>query len=258
MANRFGILTLHGMGNQEQDYHAQFISKVEKELGLARNSLPVKSVYYHTQMQTNQEAMWSRMTECHDLDVRRTRKFMLYSFSDAANIQDYSKPESLGSVVTRCVHDKFNQLLEQLGPNGVVVVVAQSLGNQVFSNYVWDIQHERGIFRPGGEDAGTALENLKRVRIWFSTGNNMPLFVSGLSEDSIKSIKKPSDDFEWWNFFDVDDALGWPVKPMGGGYSNALNVTDFEINTGMTLLSHSCYWKDRDFIEPFCDKVRTL
>lgn len=258
MANKFGILTLHGMGNQPKNYHEKFISRVEKELGVAKGSIPVGSVYYHTPMQDNQKAMWERMTKDHDLDVRKTRKFMLFSFSDAANIQDYSTQESLGTVVTKCVHEQFNALLDQLEPNGVVVVVAQSLGNQVFSNYVWDIQHERGIFRPGGEDAGAALEKLKRVRIWFSTGNNMPLFVSGLPEDRIKAIGKPSNDFEWWNFFDVDDALGWPLKPMGGGYSNALNVTDFEINTGMTLLSHKYYWKDRDFIEPLCDKLRTL
>ncbi|WP_425667189.1 hypothetical protein ACPUEJ_21735 [Vibrio tubiashii] len=258
MANKFGILTLHGMGNQEDTYHVKFISRVAKELGVDKESIPVESVYYHTQMQENQEAMWKRMTAGHDLDVRKTRQFMLFSFSDAANIQDYSTPESLGSVVTKCVHDKFNTLLEEIDSDGVVVIVAQSLGNQVFSNYVWDIQNKKGIFRPGGEDAEAAREKLKRVRIWFSTGNNMPLFVSGLHQDSIKSIKKPSDDFEWWNFFDVDDALGWPLKPMEGGYTNALNITDFEINTGMTLLSHKYYWKDRDFIEPLCDKLRTL
>ncbi|MFA0391466.1 hypothetical protein AB4508_20515 [Vibrio splendidus] len=258
MANKFGILTLHGMGKQSINYHEKFISRVEKELGVTKGSIPVGSVYYHTEMQKNQYAMWDRMTKSHDLDVRKIRKLMLFSFSDAANIQDYSTPDSMGSIVSKCVHDELNNLLGRLEPNAVVIVVGQSLGNQVFSNYVWDVQNETGIFSPGREDVITALGNLKRVRIWFSTGNNMPMFVSGLPEGEIKAITKPHDQFEWWNFFDVDDALGWPVSPMGGDYKNKLNVRDFEINTGFTVMSHSKYWKDRDFIEPFCEKVSSL
>ncbi|MDN3611322.1 hypothetical protein ACFFUP_18190 [Vibrio ostreicida] len=255
MANKLGIVTLHGMGNQPTDYYKPLMSRIEQRLGRGRGEMLVKPVYYHQAMQANQESLWQRMSSAHDLDAVRVRQFMLHSFSDAVNIQDYREPDSIGLRVSRCVHEQINAVTKALDDDGVFVVVAQSLGNQVMSNYIWDIQHERGLFAPGGENVEAAMANLSKLRVWFSTGNNMPLFVSGLEQDKIHAIQRPNRDFEWWNFFDVDDALGWPLKPLNEQYHDRLSVRDLEVNTGFTLLSHNHYWKDADVLDPLCDTL---
>jgi len=60
-----------------------------------------------------------------------------------------------------------------------------------------------------------------------------------------------SDTFRWLNFFDADDVLGWPLRPLSVPYAQM--VTDVEVNASSGLfsdllyawnpLSHSHYWK---------------
>ena len=56
------------------------------------------------------------------------------------------------------------------------------------------------------------------------------------------------------NFFDADDVLGYPLKPLSPSYGNAVSE-DIEINVGGLFtswnpISHTEYWTDNDFTEP--------
>ena len=75
------------------------------------------------------------------------------------------------------------------------------------------------------------------------------MFVSGLLD--ILPIVPESDSFKWLNFFDADDVLGWPLRPLSSAYAQM--VTDVEVNASSGFvsdllyawnpLSHSQYWK---------------
>ncbi|NIQ25048.1 MAG: hypothetical protein GTN88_00295, partial [Gammaproteobacteria bacterium] len=66
----------------------------------------------------------------------------------------------------------------------------------------------------------------------------------------------------WLNFFDPDDVLGYPLKPLSPEYRRAVS-RDITINVGgiaasWNPLSHSKYWTDNDFTKPvakFIDKL---
>jgi hypothetical protein len=58
----------------------------------------------------------------------------------------------------------------------------------------------------------------------------------------------------WWNYYDKDDVLGYPLKPISPSY-DAVVDEDIEINVGgfatsFTPKSHTEYWTDNDFTEP--------
>lgn len=60
-------------------------------------------------------------------------------------------------------------------------------------------------------------------------------------------------DIRWRNFYDEDDPLGWPLRPLGSSYRAAVE-DDVAVNAGGSLLghltrawnpfSHSRYWRD--------------
>jgi len=58
----------------------------------------------------------------------------------------------------------------------------------------------------------------------------------------------------WLNYYDKDEVLGYPLKPISQSYDALVNE-DIEINVGgfgasFTPLSHTAYWTDNDFTKP--------
>ncbi len=58
----------------------------------------------------------------------------------------------------------------------------------------------------------------------------------------------------WFNFFDPDDILGYPLRPINFAYRKIVDE-DIAINVGglnssWNPLSHTKYWTDNDFTKP--------
>jgi hypothetical protein len=160
------------------------------------------------------------------------------------------------------VRDSLDSLRQALGSTDApIVIVAHSLGCHVLSNYIWDAQRRTGFWK---DKAPTPFQRLDTAAYFFTAGCNIPLFVSGLSK--IEAIEPPNKDFQWINFYDRDDILGWPLKPLGDGgdHSYGRVVTqDVAINVGwgplsMTPLSHSRYWRSRSFLKPVAEAITRL
>ena len=82
----------------------------------------------------------------------------------------------------------------------------------------------------------------------------------------------------WWNYFDPDDALGWPLKPLSAGYREEPGqpgqsygdavIEDISINASggslrgwlqsWSALSHSGYLLDGEFLGDMTDKIQAL
>lgn len=130
----------------------------------------------------------------------------------------------------------------------------------MISNYLWDAEKNKNIFGPlsdGGRPATDWLR-LKTLRRLFTTGCNIPLFIAGLDER--ESFAKPNAEFQWDNYYDADDVLGWPLRQLGPSFDM---VDDHDINVGGIFtswnpLSHRDYWSDRDVIRPLADALMSL
>ena len=173
-----------------------------------------------------------------DLNV----KFLLYGISDAAGLE-YSRtiPGSVYEKTQRRIFDVMGKAYQALGEQPApVIMVAQSLGGQVISNYIWDAHKKPGpvkwgVWRhkhPDLSEDDKEFRRFRSLRTLFTTGCNIPIFVGGLAPNKIKPINKPNRNFEWKNYFDEDDVLGWPLQPLNlnGGYSTL--VEDVAINAG--------------------------
>jgi hypothetical protein len=258
VVKKLAILFLHGMGPAERDYSDGLQKKIRKDIGnKLYDQIEMVPIFYSTEMAKNQKDMIDRMKREYDLDWNLPREIMTYFCSDVMNIGDYKTPKGMGYYVTNCIKDALNSLATTFKTQDYkILAVSQSLGNQVLSNYIWDAQKSTGIF---ADKPATETEKLTRLEKWYSTGNNMPLFVSGIKEAYIKSIDKPNDKFIWKSYFDKDDVLGWPLAPLSPQYRDKLGVKDFEVKTGITpVAAHLRYWKDRKVVGDICDGIREL
>ncbi len=262
---KLGLLTLHGMGKVKEKYSIPLQDKLKKELGTKWNDIEVAQVQYQPALQTNQNKLLKRMAAAHELDSFLFRKVLVDSFSDATNFEYSGHYPSSGAYFE--IQSEILKNLEELWDKGVrqVAVVAQSLGCQVLSNYLWDAQREepKGIFanRPNDNPAKEKFLRLGNMKYLATTGCNIPLFVSGLDEDKIKCFKKP-EGCTWQNFFDKDDALGWPLQPLSPSHAKAVDE-DVEVNAGniftsWNLFSHGAYWKDSDVTGEIAEHLEKL
>lgn len=263
---RLGILTLHGMGNTERDYADDFFEEVKDYLGADLvEHIETESVYYQDILQYNQSTYFKKVKR--RLHWDNLREFMLYGFSDAASLEAQKEGESSPYFQAQSkILNALKSLYDRLeGPDRRLIIVAQSLGCQVISNYLWDgtkgaiaangVWSQPQVFESPEEEA--FCRGKKTVRL-MTTGCNIPIFVAGFDREDIKPIPKVHPKFEWHNFYDKDDVLGWPLRDLSDGYAE--RVKDHPMNagflSGFTPMSHSYYWRDRDFLKPLIRHIK--
>ena len=270
MAKTLALLTLHGMGDTRRDYADKLFERLRREVGRPIwERVLCKPIYYQDILQGNQADIFSRMRA--QIDWMQLRKFLLYGFSDAGCLE--YKKEAPNSPYLRTQQEilrRLDQVFDEAGPIPLIVV-AQSLGGQVISSFLWDAEQEPeatvGVWHGSLGDSvahGSAHDRFRRMQTLlrlYTTGCNIPLFVAG--HQRIEAIKA-NPRFKWFNFFDEDDVLGWPLRPLSPSYDRL--VEDLAVNAGSGLvgtlvkswnpLSHEGYWSDAAVVEHIASSIR--
>ncbi len=265
--NKIAVLAIHGMGVRKENFADKIEKKLRKEVGDEKwGNVYFNSIYYQDFLQDNQDALFREMKKV-EIDWISTRKFFLYSFSDAVTLE--RKPHKDGSPYEKAqkiIMEALNKSLSELeSPDCPVFLIAHSLGCQVISNYIWDSQQSKpgqGVWKKAKKlnNKKDDFKRLKTLKKLYTTGCNIPLFIGGYSKKDIYPIETSANGYsiEWNNFYDRDDPLGWPLKPINPSYKKSVKK-DIEINVGgglfgtifksWNLFSHTEYWKDREFID---------
>jgi len=269
--SKVALLTIHGMGEQPLDYADDMRRALSHRMGVSFANVDVHSVYYQHLLKPNELDVWNRTRERATVRYEQLRKFILFGFADAAGLEN--RKEYDNSVYEQAQMEIARALLAILatrGPDTPIVLLAHSLGCQVMSSFIYDAQKRAGggavaagIWKPGRMADSLTAEQRKflqcgTVRTFVTTGCNIPVFVSAHQRMDVKPIIKPNPGFTWLNLYDPDDALGWPLQPLEGGYETL--VEDRVVNAGQGILdfmtkswnplSHTAYWTDDEIIKP--------
>ncbi|MFQ5488293.1 MAG: hypothetical protein ACE5ET_07630, partial [Gammaproteobacteria bacterium] len=191
-----------------------------------------------------------------NLDFIGMRKFMLTAFGDASA---YQKVESAENTTYQEIHARVGKVIKNLyeadldGSPKPLIVMAHSLGGHIMSNYIWDMQH-------AGDTQLSTFERMQYLSGMITFGCNIPFFTFAYKK--VVPIEFPprrlSADLKrkakWLNFYDPDDVLGYPLKPISPEYRRVV-TKDISINVGGILsswnpMAHSKYWTDNDFTKP--------
>ncbi len=272
MAKKLGLIIIHGMGDTQPDFSGDLEKILGQQLGSQIwRDIHLEPVYYQSILQNNQRRVWNDMQFLPPNKLRwsQLRKFMLYGFADASSLEhnstyDNSVYKKTQKIIVESLR-RARQFLEN--KESPLIVIAQSLGGQIISNYIWDSQMAKGIWEVNNTDyINPSLEekdfiSLKTMRFLFTTGCNIPLFVAGFDKIIPFDKSKLHPQFEWKNYYDRDDPLGWPLQPLSDEYNQL--VKDIEIDSGNFLLnqtpfSHNEYWTDTDFCKPLINEIKKL
>jgi hypothetical protein len=277
---KVALITVHGMGDTRSTYANGLWRDLKSRLGSRATQVALAPIYYQHLLQNSQQEVWRRVQRHGKVRYGDLRRFLLFGFGDAAGLE--TGKEFPGSTYERAqieIAKAFLAARQAMGGDGPVVLVSQSLGCQVLSNYLYDAQRPPahparvGIWRDiaalapqiTGGPALTAQEiGFLRgggLRRWLTTGCTIPVFVAAHQTMAVKPIQPPHADFQWLNIYDPDDVLGWPLGPLSADYK-AL-VEDRAINAGRGLvdwvlkswnpLSHTAYWEDGDVLAPLAE-----
>lgn len=285
---KVALLTIHGMGETPRNYHSNLQDEICKRVGALSPMLHVGSVYYQHILQANERRVWNAVDRrpAGSRDLMRKlwwndlRKFILYGFGDAAGLESRKDlPQSAYTQAQLCMAKELFAAHRAIGSQGAVVIIAQSLGGQVASCYFWDAQRvaqgtgvSQGIWMDIQKYAPEitngrqlSLEEIRFLqgatfRTFITTGCNIPIFVAAHAKLDILPIfadKAKAGTFEWHNYFDQDDVLGWPLSPLSPEYNKT--VVDHPINAfaspwafitkSWNPLSHTQYWGDSQVLE---------
>jgi len=297
MTYKCALLCMHGMGNLSIDEFRLAITKLRQNLAerlpedlLSKVYIPPSGIFYSSLTQGQEDKAWNAMVYLGGLNtgfIRKTtvsklRRFILSGFSDATAFigTNTSDAEDLYTAVQSIIIKSISDIYSHCGPNTPIIIISQSLGGQILSSYIWDAQNYLLSKKSGSivkvnprsywanhestndeHDSFLCLQSLKTL---LTTGCNIPIFVSGFQDIRAIYNKQYGYNFNWFNFFDYDDLLGYPLSPLGQlfGHSNenshgqsyADAVLDIQINANNGILgaitsswnpfSHTQYWED--------------
>lgn len=292
MAAKIGVLIIHGMGKTKPGFSADMVEALKKRLGKIKvplDDIAFQEIYWQDIVQSKQTFYMEEARNVR-LDGQLLRGILLNFLADATMYQQIPNRQGAISVYERIherVHKKIIALEKNVKKKAPLIVMAHSLGGHIMSNYIWDRQDywqkkKKPIDDPLGK---TDFQRMETLVSFITFGCNIPLFV--MATDPYRPIHVPSPSKliptkwnksnKWLNFYDPDDVLGWPLRPLAAEEDDGVfimdpkdrrrflqMVKDLPIDVGLwgiqnwNPLSHLAYWEDRDFIKPVAKHMKEL
>jgi len=269
VAKKLAVLIIHGMGIEEPDFADGLIAELQSRLeGHGKNASEVAfaTVFWGDVTQPAQDAYLDRARQANELDFIGLRQFVVGALGDAAAYQRIDDPVN---SVYLAIHERIASVIHhlfatQLGETSVpLIVMAHSLGGHIMSNYIWDMQNGN-VPRKGM----SGFEKFWTHAGMITFGCNIPLFTFAYKK--IEPIQFPASRLppnvkslaRWYNYFDADDVLGYPLKPLSASYDRVVDA-DVPVNVGSLLTSwnpasHTEYWTDDAFTKPVAEFLATF
>ncbi len=262
MSKKLGLLVIRGSGESGFKRQESFVKRVIKTLekkGIDTNQIQVQYIDWYTYLHDQQGKILERVLNASTkIKAKTLRKLVLTNIGDLINyggipnlpVQNYEKTH-------QAVHESILKLKGELEENAPVILVASSFGVEIMNNYIWDRQHA-----PANDPLGaSAFERLETMVGYFMFGSTLAIFASSNDVDSLQPITFPSPNLDdklksiamWESYYDKNDPLGYPVKPINANYE-ACNLAEFQINVGNPLtswniVSHFGYWKSGKLVK---------
>lgn len=255
-----GVLVIHGIGSQKKGFADDLIDEVNDRIETAGHSssqIAWETVYWADITEPEQVAYLQRANADNDLDWYKLRKFVTSALGDASAYR--MLPDNPPSSTYARIHQRVSESVTRLYTAGLdsqpkpMIVLAHSLGCHIMSNYIWDMQKQPDMTL-------APFERMEKLTGLIMFGCNMPLFT--FAHTAVKPITFPPTKLpkhlktlaKWENYYDPDDILGYPLKPINDDYRKVVDA-DIAINVGGLLSnwqpqSHTKYWTDNDFTKP--------
>ena len=274
MSKRVAVAIVHGVGVEDPDFAAgmsrelthEFADAVGIDRAEAAGELIIEPVHWAPVLQGAQSRLWRKVSARRDLDLVELRKYILDFAGDAIAYQPTPHGREAYDTVHAVLAESLRTLARTAGNRAPLCVIAHSLGTIISSNYLYDLsqRRRRGMVSRAVRDVkkDTPLENGDTLTLFYTMGSPMAVWSLRFEGFGLP-ITVPATDLgthhpglegEWVNFYDPDDVIGYPLRPLNDAYERSV-AKDVAVNVGGVLtswnpLSHGGYWADADVIRP--------
>lgn len=283
------VLIVHGVGAQQPHYAQPIINDLRgrcADLIGSRSDAPAaprdqfifRAVHWADVLQPQQLRLWYAMTADHSLRYGRLRRYLIEFAGDAIAYQITSHDREVYDAVHNRLAAGLKTLVKKDGapPAAPLAIIAHSLGTVIASNFIWDLQRHHYVRRFSNAEM-TPIEHGETLARLFTMGSPIPLWSLRFRHPPFgvpitmpdpgiwrhyPAARCPDLTGQWLNFFDADDVIACPLKPLNNAYREMVTA-DIAVNVGSPLtswnpLSHNGYWTDRDVTVPIARSLADL
>lgn len=265
---RLAIAVIHGLGSEEEFYSVELKHRITEEYvkgadGRLEDELLFHEIYWGDLIKEELGDFRARANYKDDLTYLNLRQIM----TDAQALALlYCPGTKFYDAVNNRIRDGLRKFASHRRVNKdetPLVILAHSYGGVMMSHYIREMQSSNLDL--------SHFETMKTLAGYITFGNPMGLYSlssvnSALGEPTSIAGELLSPDIKkrarWYNFYDKDDILAFPLKGLSDKFDACVNG-DFEINVGSAATSwnpvcHSGYWEDKDFYRPVADFIGEL
>ncbi len=255
---KLGIVVIHGMGAPTEHYAHKMIRKINSHVSKKKknpDTIGWKAIYWSPVTEEIQKKYLADAKKNNKLHFNRLREFIVRFLGDASAYQplnDKGIYNGIHAHIQECIAAIYADLGKKDMP---MIVLAHSLGTHIISCYIWDLMQKEKRNDPAVRDMSD-FERFKTITRFITLGSTIPLFV--FSQKLPIPITLPAT-CKWHNYYDPDDILGWPLKPINNLFDKAV-YEDKALQvggllTGWNPLSHLQYRTDNTFTELVADMI---
>jgi hypothetical protein len=256
------VVSIHGMGTQPEEF-ADALHLELKQRYTGPSDLVFDKVFWAKVLAGAEDKLWDRVTQTHDLDFVKLRRFVVNALGDSIAYQPLVEAaDPKVKNVYRQIHEEVGKSLkraaEKAGEKAPLVILAHSLGSVIISNYLWDLWKPSSSENPPLPPT-TPLERGETLVGLVTFGSPIALWslrYANFGEPIPFPYPKlaghyPKAKAQWLNLFDQDDVLGYPLRDINPKYAKVV-TEDAQVSvgglfTGWNPVSHTGYWTDNDF-----------
>lgn len=272
---KMGLLMIRGSGHTGFKRQELFLDRLRQKL--ARNGTDPETVVHEVvdwygPIQEQQEIIMLRMKTARiRLRSIPTRQLIITNIGDLINYGGKPGFPHYGYEEThKKVHKSILDLKIQLPEDAPLLIIASSMGTEIINDYILDRQKAA---REKKDDpmGNSPFERFETLTGLFTLGNNLPIFAASHHIDEILPIEFPSPRLRpglrgvavWENFYDKNDSMGYPLKPLNIHFENHPFLKDIRINTGgpfsfWNFFSHFGYWRSRKLVKRLASYMELL
>ncbi|MCM3631258.1 chemotaxis protein [Paenibacillus glycanilyticus] len=272
------VAVIHGIGQSREDFYAELARNLSAQMAVVNPDvkLHVEGIYWGDIVNRLEAKLWNRIQEKKLRWARllRLRPFFVNQLGEAIAYQAIPRDNdsSPDDYIYDEIHRRFavclQRLSDQAGQDAPLCIIAHSLGSIIASNFFYDLQNGK-LTAKAAEARAENTPGLARgetLTHFYTLGS--PLAVWALRfEDFGVPIAVPAPPLqghgigEWVNFYDTDDVIAYPIKPLNELYKNVVTA-DIEVKCpgllSWTPLSHRKYFQTPAVIERIVHSLSTL
>ncbi|MDQ6418761.1 chemotaxis protein [Paenibacillus sp. LHD-117] len=270
---------IHGIGKQKPDFYEEMAEALARRLSLVcpEIELVAEGIYWGDITDRIEDKLIAKLAPYklrwdNWIDARG---FMISFAGDAIAYQPIPKADNpmpheyIYTDIHERVARKLQCLARRAGPDAPLCLIGHSLGTIVASNYLYDLQNRKLPPRIQSIIAfgNTPLERGETLSHLYTMGSPIALWTLRY-DDFGKPVTVPVPRFqqkgigEWVNFYDKDDVIAYPIKPLSEPYNRAV-TEDIEVcNPGLMawtpLGSHGGYFESAVIQDRICGSLAEM